>query len=246
MKNSIAIYTEESSCIDDCDQIAERLNINYVLESDLDKFDVVILVEKERMGLWRPQQNEKPVYLDFNDRSYQSRISRSNPLHKVIQSRHKLDILDLTAGFGHDAYCFAGFGNSVLMCERSPIIATLLEYALKNFKNPAHIRNKLSLYQGDSRQLLLEYINSGKKVDLVYIDTMFPVGENSALVKKDMRILRDVVGDDPEDDLLNSALKVARKKVVIKRMKKSSFYGDQSPDEQIRGKSNRYDIYFSS
>ncbi|MFA0521778.1 class I SAM-dependent methyltransferase, partial [Vibrio sp. 10N.222.55.E8] len=57
--------------------------------------------------------------------------------------------------------------------------------------------------------------------DVVYLDPMYPHPENkkkSALVKKEMRVFQSLVGADLDADaLLQPALTLASKRVVVKR-----------------------------
>jgi len=79
---------------------------------------------------------------------------------------------------------------------------------------------------------------------LIYVDPMFPHTDKSALVKKEMRVFRDVVGDDQDSAaLLNAALQRAEYRVVVKRPRKAPAIVGQAPSYQLNGKSSRYDIY---
>ena len=93
----------------------------------------------------------------------------------------------------------------------------------------------------------LQYLNAlGPQdyPDVIYIDPMFPHSKKSALVKKEMRVLREVVGDDDDAaQLLLSALKCQVKRVVVKRSRYAPAVGDVIPNYQVLGKSSRYDIY---
>jgi 16S rRNA (guanine1516-N2)-methyltransferase len=62
-----------------------------------------------------------------------------------------------------------------------------------------------------------------------------------------MRILRDVVGDDPDSsELLTAALKRANKRVAVKRPARAGSLDDREPSFVIKAKSSRYDIYLVS
>ena len=59
-----------------------------------------------------------------------------------------------------------------------------------------------------------------------------------------MRIFREVVGDDEDaQDLLEFALQVASKRVVVKRPRKSEMIGPRKPGHQLIGTSSRFDVY---
>jgi len=127
-----------------------------------------------------------------------------------IKSDEHLRVLDLTAGFGQDAYVLACLGCDVTMVERSEIIFQLLEDGIKRAKEDEEFEKlKFKLIQADS----IEYLNKVTEKnypDIICIDPMFPERKKSALVKKESRILRAVVGDDQDSDaLLKLALSIA-------------------------------------
>ncbi len=76
---------------------------------------------------------------------------------------------------------------------------------------------------------------------------MFPHKEKSALVKKEMRILQEVVGqDDDADELLNVSLTIATKRVVVKRPTYADFLAKVKPQTSIKTKKHRFDIYLTN
>ena len=80
--------------------------------------------------------------------------------------------------------------------------------------------------------------------DVVYLDPMFPHRDKSALVKKEMQVFRTIVGDDEDSgQLLASALKHARYRVVVKRPRKAPAIEGPEPTTRVEGKSSRYDVY---
>jgi 16S rRNA (guanine1516-N2)-methyltransferase len=76
---------------------------------------------------------------------------------------------------------------------------------------------------------------------------MHPERTSTALVKKDMRLLRDLVGTDPDQlELLQAALACARKRVVLKWPRKGPpMPGLRAPSHQIVGKTLRYDVFMT-
>jgi 16S rRNA (guanine1516-N2)-methyltransferase len=80
--------------------------------------------------------------------------------------------------------------------------------------------------------------------DCIYLDPMFPPKrKKSALAKKAMVILRDLLGDDTDkDQLFTAALQAAGKRVVVKSPDDAEPLGGK-PNESFSGKLVRYDIY---
>ncbi len=154
-------------------------------------------------------------------------------------------ILDLTAGLGQDAFVLASLGCDVTMLERSPVIAALLQDALKRaILEPWFFKLKLNLLFTDSKKYL-QSLAENNRPDVIYFDPMFPESKKSALVKKEMRLLRELLGDDSDaGELLTLALKSALKKVVVKRPRLADPLGSRKPDLSYQGKSSRFDVYF--
>ena len=106
--------------------------------------------------------------------------------------------------------------------------------------NNLKIIKRMKLIHGDSK-IILQSLSP----EIIYIDPMHPIRKKSALVKKEMRLLRDLVGDDPDSgDLIELALKRATKRVVLKwPLSADSISGLVSPTHQIIGKTTRYDVF---
>ena len=153
-------------------------------------------------------------------------------------------ILDATAGLGRDSFVLACLGCKVDMVERSSIVHALLEDGLKRANADdeiALITNKMSLTNQDS----YEYISSIRiNPEIIYLDPMFPSREKSALVKKEMRIFKELLGTDEDSDkLLDISLAKAKHRVVVKRPRKSPHLMDKKPTYILEGKANRFDVY---
>jgi 16S rRNA (guanine1516-N2)-methyltransferase len=81
--------------------------------------------------------------------------------------------------------------------------------------------------------------------DAILIDPMHPPRKNSALVKRELRQVREIVGTDEDAaDLVRVALQTARNRVVLKwPAKADAIEGIQACSHQILGKSTRYDVF---
>lgn len=163
-----------------------------------------------------------------------------------IKSGLRPSVLDATAGLGKDSFVLATLGCQVQMIERSPVIHLLLEDGLHRAMLDASVLDiceRMTLRQGNSADVLRS-IEVVDRPQVVYLDPMFPHSEKSALVKKEMRIFRDIVGDDLDSaDLLKAALETAKARVVVKRPRKAPIIDGVAPSYAITGKSSRYDIY---
>jgi 16S rRNA (guanine1516-N2)-methyltransferase len=71
-----------------------------------------------------------------------------------------------------------------------------------------------------------------------------PKRKKSALAKKSMVVLRDLLGDDQDkSELFITAMKAAGKRVVVKSPDYAEPLGGK-PNESYQGKLLRYDVYF--
>lgn len=164
-----------------------------------------------------------------------------------IKSNQTLNVLDATAGLGRDAIVLATLGCNVIMCERSPTVYAALQDALTQASSEKWFQLlSLQLIHQDAHDYLLQ-LNKNNYPDVIYIDPMFPERKKSALVKKAMRDLREIVGDDMDSEkLFEVALRVAKKRVVVKRAKLAPLISEKKPDIVFEGKSSRFDVYINN
>lgn len=154
------------------------------------------------------------------------------------------DIVDATAGLGRDAFLLAALGAKVTLIERSQKMHDLLAEGLARAASEgglyAETVARMTLLQGDSCLLLPEL-----KPQVVLVDPMHPPRGNSALVKKEMRQIREIVGSDPDSEkLMQVALEYAQNRVILKwPLRAEPMVGLRKPSHQILGKSTRYDVF---
>ena len=153
-------------------------------------------------------------------------------------------IIDATAGLGYDAFILASLGANVTLIERSEKIYDLLKAAISEAKlyggEISKIVNRMNLLFGDSKDILPNIAP-----EVILIDTMYKDRKKSALVKNDMRLVREVVGSDSDHvELINVALNNASKRVVIKQPRYAETLDNiKACSHQILGKTIRYDVY---
>lgn len=162
-----------------------------------------------------------------------------------IQPGMRPSVLDATAGLGKDAFVLASLGCEMSLIERQPIIAALLEDGLARGLKSAEVGaiiGQMRLLTGNSIELIRAW--EGTPPQVIYLDPMFPHREKTALVKKEMRLFRPLVGDDMDAPaLLEAALALASHRVVVKRPRKAPCIDGPKPGYALDGKSSRYDIY---
>ena len=162
-----------------------------------------------------------------------------------LQPGVRPSILDATAGLGGDAFVLAQLGCQLTLIERHPVIAALLADGLRRAAEHADTAAtvaRMRLLNGDACSLLRQWTETVPQV--IYLDPMFPHRDKSALVKKEMRLVRPLVGNDADaPELLAAALALASHRVVVKRPRKAPLIDGPAPSHALEGKSSRYDIY---
>lgn len=192
----------------------------------------------------------KPIYVDFvgGTLGYRRRHGggRKQALAKAIGLKHGATptVVDATAGLGKDAFVLASLACHVKMLERSPVVAALLHDGLQRAETI--ITNHLSLIHHDAQDWLSK-IQLFEVPDVIYLDPMYPHRQKSALVKKEMRLFREIVGKDLDAPaLLKTALARSARRVVVKRPKWATPLGDYKPSFCIKSEKTRFDVYLST
>jgi len=173
---------------------------------------------------------------------------RGQDIAKAVGLKHGFNplVLDATAGLGRDAFVLANLGCKVILMERMPIVAALLQDGLARAElNPdigELVRNTMQLVHASSIKQMHE--QNVSQPDVIYLDPMFPHREKSAQVKKEMRIFQSLVGEDLDADaLLAPALALAKYRVVVKRPNYAPPLANKTPSTSINMKKNRFDVY---
>lgn len=235
--------------------LAARLSLPLVPASAPQDFDFLLFYTAEGLVLkhTRPKglgqltvdfTSPEMIYRVKHGGGRKQAIARAVGLKKGWQPH----VLDATAGLGRDAFILACLGCRVNMFERSPVLAALLEDAWQRaLHSDDHtkeiVTERLRFTRGDSRHYL-QLLRPEECPDVICLDPMYPERSKSSLVKKEMRILRMVAGDDPDGvELLATALLRARKRVVVKRPRLAPILGHIPPSHQVTGKSSRFDVY---
>lgn len=180
---------------------------------------------------------------DFSSLTWNKRKSegKKQGLVRACKPNPGLKVIDVTAGWGRDAAILASFGAEVLMIERHPVMATLLEDALAQRTEADTQHMQLSLHHGDARSYL-NALTVEEYPDIIYIDPMHPQRTKSALVKKEMQALQQMIGADEDAlELILCAIKHVKQRVIVKWPQRITPLLDSV--SCIEGKTVRFDIY---
>lgn len=235
------------------DQSALRLANQFglpIASPDAKNYAYLLMVTPGRVVLNNmPSKSSKPICVDFLSAKliYRQKNNHRELLKKTLGSLDPSSalIVDATAGFGEDAFVLAHKGYRVIMLERSAVLAMLLQDGLarlyQSFSTASSI--SLELIHQDARIYLPELARK-MAIDVVYLDPMFPERKKSALPRKEMEILRNLVGNDADAvELLQISLKAASNRVIVKRPRLAKSLGDIKPTFSVSGKISRFDVY---
>lgn len=193
--------------------------------------------------------------IDFFSKKMRYRMQHINkaqePLLRALgwKSTEQKHVLDMTAGLGRDSCLLFFAGFDVTMFERGEVLQLLLSKALSelpvdDFKQSFQLMKEDSIHYLE--RMKLESKDENPIADAIYIDPMYPERKKSALVKKELRIIRNLVGADfDSEQLLTLAIESGVPRVVVKRPKGSDYVADRVPSHSVESPNTRFDVYLS-
>jgi 16S rRNA (guanine1516-N2)-methyltransferase len=251
-----AIAVESPSLLREASELADELALPLATDSlAISPTHLLVLtglrLELRELGL----AASGPVSIDFTTGTAAHRRQfgggRRQPLARAVGLKGGATptVIDATAGLGQDAFVLASLGCPVRLVERSPIIAALLRDGLQRAARDPEIglwvMERLSLCRADGREYL-RGLSEDQRPEVVYLDPMYPHRRKTALASKEMRLLRQLVGDDHDaSELLAAALACARRRVVVKRHRRAPVLAGPSPHAQIIAPNTRFDLYLA-
>jgi 16S rRNA (guanine1516-N2)-methyltransferase len=254
MNNKIAILAVDEQLLKKAQGLSLRLNLPLIPPNgDTRDFKFLLTLTPLQLELHENSlKRTKPIFVDFLSPQIDYRIKHGGGKNQLIakalgiKNQKNTTIIDATAGLGIDAFVMASLGCNVTMVERSPIIAALLLDGLERLKEK-NANLSLNLVTIEAKEYLAKLSKkNSEKPNVIYLDPMYPSRVKTALNKKSMRILHEIVGEDKDAaDLLEPAINCAKDRVVVKRPKIAGYLGNKKPDVQyFSGKSTRFDVYF--
>ncbi|MES2142375.1 MAG: class I SAM-dependent methyltransferase [Pseudomonadota bacterium] len=236
---------------------AQRLASQYLLPlikiSEQESFEFILILNEQGLSLQHTREKDSSnLQINFLKGEIAYRLRHIQDQKQLLAKalgrkiHPNATVLDLTAGLGNDGFVLAQLGFSVTLLERSSIIAALLSDGLQralHHEKYSHIN--IQLIHVDATLFLKKILQTKQFPEVIYLDPMYPHSNKSALVKKEMRLLREIVGnDDDAETLLPLALTCAQR-VVVKRPRLAPFLAKLKPHHSIAGKQHRFDIYLN-
>ncbi len=248
------VFAESSTRSALAAELAAELGLPLITDPAITDCTLWLSLTLDRLELRTPDPGTSgPIYVDFvlGQAAHRRRFGggRKQPLARAVGLKGGAPptVVDATAGLGRDAFVLACLGCTVYLVERSPIIVALLRDGLSRAARDSEIgplvRERLHLTKADGRDYLTG-LPEPRRPEVVYLDPMYPHRQKSALVKKEMRLLRNLVGDDEDaSELLVTALACAKRRVVVKRPRLAPALTGPAPGFQIIAPNTRFDIY---
>ena len=244
--NNISVSTDMDELIYPAQTLADKLSLPF---TPLNKSQIQLIITMQQIEIRSPKMGNA-IFVDFvagkNAHRRQFGGGRGQALAKAMGLKKGATptIIDATAGFARDAFVLANLGCQITLLERNPLLVILIEDALQRAACDPDISDVIKRMTVINCDAIKYLKNLSQQPDVIYLDPMYPIRDKSALVKKDMQLLHQLVGTDSDSDqLLHVARKCAKKRVVVKRPKIASYIGEQQPSASIESKNTRYDIY---
>lgn len=248
------VLTESEARQGDATTLASALGIplliRHAVQSDPGDFILTFTSSKLELRSLDPGKT-RPLHIDFANGAAGFRRwsaqSRKQPLARAVGVKGSPPtVVDATAGLGRDAFLLACLGCSVTLLERSPVLHALLADGLKRARGVSSavdaVLARMTLHFADARTFLTA-LPVAQQPDVVYLDPMYTPAKRSAISKKEVRLCRELVGDDSDAaELFDVARRIATGRVVVKRHPSAA---PLAPDPTIRypGRTVRYDAY---
>lgn len=250
-QNKLAVLFEGQGYLPSFHALAERLNVPLRQSTDLNPEAFFLTWRDGELKLLDKELLKKGgLSVDIAPRNGEQRsypAPKEGAFAQAIGRKTKT-VVDATTGWAQDSLCLFRMGYDVTCIERSPMMAELLADGFLRLAQESWVQKlELSppiLMKGNAIELLQ---NLETPPDCIYLDPMFPPKrKKSALSKKSMTILQEVIGEDlDKTELFEAALAATGKRVVVKSPDYTEPLGGKS-SESFVSKLLRYDVYIKN
>ena len=228
---------------------------------------ILLLDEKDKLS-WLSEGLSVAPEWDKLQRRVVSAGRKSELLLQAAKLTADSQVIDATAGFGHDSLILASTGAQVTMLEQQPLMALLLlaeQLRMSTLPNWQELMSRLQIINTDALTYFARFNNylgadNEQAIDVIYLDPMFPEDSyqdsktgKGAKVGKHMQALHQLAHPptlDEEQQLLQSAQAVVSQngqkqgRVIVKRPQFAPLLADQQPSESWNNEAVRFDGYF--
>ncbi len=222
------------------------------VEWTFDRPDTAFYLEyyDDKIVLQKHAGPEHPLFVDFSDqwREFQKqRLSaKTDLLGRACAAAQGRKIFDLTMGLGSDSLKLVYFGAEVMAMDKQVFMYELVRDAVYRIERDFTFDNgnKLLLdpHFGDSLVRAKEYVAA---FEVFYLDPMFHLHNRTALPKKKMQFLNEIIGENSDEEFLPTVrfLLDHKKRVVVKRHPDAPVFGGLKPKSVYEGKKIRFEVF---
>ena len=251
LPESLAVIVSDASLLAVSEELASRLGVPVMESTDLSSIATRNFFLCYRQGCLKllDKQSLKNgglmVEIEPRPGEQHSYPAPKKDLLAYAIGKKTNTVIDATTGWAQDSLAIFRMGYELQCLERSPVMSELIRDGFKRLAQKEWMLNRQlqppKLMAGNAIELLG---NLPEKPDCIYLDPMFPPKrKKSALSKKNMMVLRDILGDDEDRaDLFAAAMQATAKRVVVKSPDYAEPLGGK-PSECYQGKLLRYDVY---
>ncbi len=232
-----------------------------------DKQAVLLLDNKNKLSVVIDGLSVAPEW-DKLQRRVVSAGRKTELLLQAVKITADSQMIDATAGFGHDSLILASTGAQVTMLEQQPLMALLLlaeQQRMSQQPNWQKLMARLHIINADALEFF-DGFNSNSlatddnKIEVIYLDPMFPEDSyqdsktgKGAKVNKQMQALHQLAAPptiEEEQQLLQSAQAIIKAnmqqsgRVIVKRPQQAPLFANQAADESWHNAALRFDGYF--
>ncbi|MFB2587321.1 class I SAM-dependent methyltransferase [Acinetobacter sp. c1-l78] len=228
----------------------ENINIKFLRQNP----ELSLILDDDGLHLAWNSMKMQPAWQDEIYRLKHANTKNELLAHACYQQQGQ-NILDCTAGLGHDGLLLASLGLNVTLIERHPILYLLLLTTWQNALHHPQLKiyaERMHIVHAESADYLTQI--QPKQYDVIYLDPMFPQrdanqkqAKKQAQVKKQMQVLHHLLSLEHEIDLGENLLSLAQaksKRVIVKRPRHAEALNQQMPQHQWLGDAVRFDGYF--
>ena len=230
-------------------EISKDLNISYIKRDNLSikktilkyGFDYLLVVERDKIVIkgedstlfWHPNMSELKIK--------SIRQGNKEAIIEATKLEEGNSILDCTLGLAGDSLVFSaivGEKGYVVGTEVNKYIAYLSKCGLENY-NDGKVINNIKVVNESYEDYILKL--SDNSFDVVYFDPMFKEPNRKSASINSFRDFADHKG--LTKDILMEALRVCKKRVVIKERQGSNDFGKLGIEKYYGGKKSGAIIY---
>ena len=228
---------------------------------------ILLLDEKDKLSWLSDGLSVAPEW-DKMQRRVVSAGRKSELLLQAAKLTADSQVIDATAGFGHDSLILASTGAQVTMLEQQPLMALLLlveQLRMSTLPNWQKLMSRLQIINTDALTYFARFnsylgADNEQAIDVIYLDPMFPEDSyqdsktgKGAKVGKHMQALHQLAHPptlDEEQQLLQSAQAAISQnsqkqgRVIVKRPQFAPLLAHQQPSESWNNEAVRFDGYF--